>query len=82
MEIIENKIRSYIFSRYPLVEAKRFENDAPLAGVLDSLAVLGLIGYIEPEFSVQVSPSDLTDENFESIFTIASLVHRLKQSSG
>ena len=81
MEIIENKIRSYIFSHYPLVEAKRLENDAPLAGVLDSLAVLGLIGYIEPEFSVQVTASDLTDENFESIFTIASLVHRLKQSS-
>jgi acyl carrier protein len=79
-EVVEDKIRSYIFNHYPAVDAKDLSNHDPLAGVLDSLAVLGLIGFIEPEFSVRMSPSDLTDENFESIVSISRLVERLSKS--
>lgn len=77
----EDKIRQYILEHYPVLEAKGLGNDDSLVGVLDSLAVLGLIGFIEPEFSVELSPSDLTDENFGSINAIAQLVHRLRQSN-
>jgi len=77
----EDKIRQYILEHYPVLEAKGLGNDDSLVGVLDSLAVLGLIGFIEPEFSVELSPSDLTDENFGSVNAIAQLVHRLRQSN-
>jgi len=76
---IEDKIREYIYQQYPDLQGKLAEND-PLAGVLDSLAVLGVVGFIEPEFSIELSASDLTDENFESIASIARLIERL--SSG
>jgi acyl carrier protein len=79
--VTEDKIRQYILEHYPVLDAKGLGNDDSLVGVLDSLAVLGLIGFIEPEFSVQLSPSDLTDENFGSINAIAALVHRLKDSN-
>lgn len=75
---IEEAIRNYIFERYPAVKAKGLADGDTLNGVLDSLAVLGLVGFIEPEFSVQLSPSDLTDENFETIATISRLVAKLK----
>jgi acyl carrier protein len=75
---IEDKIRSYILSHYPVLEAKGLGNDDSLVGILDSLAVVGLIGFIEPEFSIELSASDLTDENFETITTISQLVERLK----
>lgn len=78
---VEDKIRGYIFRRYPVLAAKGLGSTDPLAGVLDSLAVLGLVGFIEPEFSIQLSPSDLTDENFESVATISRLVQRLSQAS-
>jgi acyl carrier protein len=81
MPTIEEKIRGYIFQRYPVLQAKGLNNEDSLVGVLDSLAVLGLVGFIEPEFSVELSPSDLTDENFESVITISRLVDRLSQAA-
>lgn len=81
MSMIEEKIRGYIFERYPVLQAKGLNNDDSLVGVLDSLAVLGLVGFIEPEFSVELSPSDLTDENFESVVTISRLVDRLSRAT-
>jgi acyl carrier protein len=77
----EEKIRQYILEGYPAVDGESFRNDDSLTGVLDSLAVLGLIGFIEPEFSVELSPSDLTDENFGSITAVAQLIHRLQRST-
>lgn len=76
----EDRIRSYILSRYPVLEAKGLGNDDSLVGVLDSLAVVGLIGFIEPEFSIELNASDLTDENFETITAVSQLVERLKRS--
>jgi acyl carrier protein len=78
----EDRIRDYIFRRFPVAEAQGLANNDPLVGVLDSLAVLGLVGFIEPEFRIELRPSDLTDENFESIATISRLVDRLSQAVG
>ena len=76
----EEKIRDYIFKQYPALEFSGIGNNDPLSGVLDSLAVLGVVGFIEPEFSIELSPSDLTDENFETINSIARMVERLGAS--
>ncbi len=78
---IEGKIRRYIFEQYPALEGNGLGDNDPLAGVLDSLAVLGVVGFVEPEFSVELNPSDLTDENFESIASISRLVERLATSA-
>jgi len=75
----EERIRQYILSHHPALGIDSLRADAPLNGVIDSLAVLGLIGFIEPEFSIEVTPSDVTDENFATIGTIAGLVGRLSQ---
>jgi acyl carrier protein len=80
MVTTEDRIRNYILGQYPVLEAKGLANGDSLVGVLDSLAVVGLIGFIEPEFSIELSASDLTDENFETITTISQLVGRLKGS--
>jgi acyl carrier protein len=76
---MEDKIRHYILEHYPALQGSGLANDDSLTGILDSLAVLGLIGFIEPEFSVELSPSDLTDENFASITAVSQLVQRLQQ---
>lgn len=78
MVTTQDRVRGYILSHYPVLEAKGLGNDDSLGGVLDSLAVVGLIGFIEPEFSIELSASDLTDENFETITAISQLVERLK----
>jgi acyl carrier protein len=75
----QEKILSYILEQYPGLQSQRLTYDASLVGVLDSLAVLGVIGFIEPEFGVELSASDVTDENFSSIAAIADLVTRLRR---
>jgi acyl carrier protein len=80
--IAEEKIRRYLLHRYPGLQEKGLANGDALVGVLDSLAVLGLIGFIEPEFSIELSPSDVTDENFASVAAITQLVERLSRSAG
>jgi acyl carrier protein len=82
MSTAEGKIRAYLFHHYPVLKAKGIDDHDPLAGVLDSLAVLGLVGYLETEFGIELSPSDLTDENFETVVTMSRLVKRLSPSVG
>ena len=43
-------------------------------GIIDSMAIMVLIRYIEQEFSITISGTDLTPQNFENISTIAELV--------
>jgi acyl carrier protein len=75
----EEKILSYILEQYPGLKSQRLTCDDSLVGVLDSLAVLGVIGFIEPEFGIELSPSDVTDENFASVAAISKLVTRLSR---
>jgi peptidyl carrier protein len=75
----EDRIRGYILEQYPALQTKGLADDDSLVGVLDSLAVLGVIGFIEPEFSIELTPADVTDENFQSVRTISQLVERLKR---
>ena len=43
-------------------------------GVLDSMGLVGLISFIEEEFNIQISDTDLVEENFESINTITNFI--------
>ena len=50
-------------------------NDYLLNGVIDSLGVFNLVGYVERQFGVALADTDLTTENFQSITTLAKLVN-------
>lgn len=44
------------------------------SGIIDSLAVLDIIEYLEGRFDIMFDPEDLTGENFDSIAAMAALV--------
>lgn len=48
------------------------------AGILDSLAVVKLVAYIEDEFDVEIPDSDFDPDNFESVSAIKDLVERIR----
>jgi acyl carrier protein len=50
------------------------DDEVVLDGTIDSLGVTRLIGYLEQEFQVRISPQDVTIENFRSATTMAALV--------
>lgn len=46
------------------------------SGIIDSLGVMLLLGFIDEKFSIQISGDDLLPENFASISAIAALIER------
>ncbi len=46
------------------------------SGIIDSLGIMKLIGFLEDNLSVQVDDMELVPENFSSIEAITSLVEK------
>ena len=69
-------IRKFVFDKFPLARKQQIKDSDPLleSGVLDSLGVLDLVGFVEQEFSVHVADDELTPENFQTIDRIAAFV--------
>jgi acyl carrier protein len=44
------------------------------SGIIDSLGIMSLLGFLESDFSIEVSGDDLVPENFASIATITGLI--------
>ena len=70
-------------SLYDFIQSEFLQNGSkPIAandnliedGVIDSLAILILISFIEEQYSVSINPEDVVLENFESIEAINSLI--------
>ena len=54
-----------------------FDDDFDLVkyGILDSLAIMSLAGFIEEEFGIAIGSEDIVPENFS---TIKSIVHYIE----
>ncbi len=50
------------------------ETDLLLSGLLDSLGVMRLVGFIEKQFKISVPPQDVTIDHFMNIRTITTYV--------
>lgn len=57
---------------------ENFDDDMDLieSGVLDSLAIMALSGFIEQEFSITVESDDIVPENFRSVKTIVRYIEK------
>jgi acyl carrier protein len=73
---VSGRIRGFVRSRFPLARNLDFSDEDSLldAGVIDSLGILDLVGFLEETFGVQASDEDLNPENFDSIATLARFV--------
>jgi acyl carrier protein len=73
---VRSRIRAFIVDSWLSGDARGFDDATDLqeAGVLDSFALLALIGFLEKDFSVQLEPADVNPEAFASVDTIARLV--------
>lgn len=57
-----------------------FENcDALIdGGFLDSFAILSIVGEIEEEFGVSITPAEIVPENFNSMQALWNMIQRLQ----
>lgn len=74
---IQESIRDFICSHIVKNHnGQEPENTVSLieTGILDSLGIIKLISFVERRFLVKVSNTDITPDNFETIYAISSFV--------
>jgi acyl carrier protein len=76
MDDVANRLRGFIREEILLGdEGQRLDDDTPLlGGILDSLALTQLVGYIEDEFETEVDDVEITADNFRTIADIERLI--------
>jgi len=69
-------IRRFIKLRFPLTSSKELTQELSLldSGIVDSLGVLDLVGFIEEQFGIEAQDEDLVPENFDSIDALTRFV--------
>ena len=72
-EILYAQLRAF-FSERLSVEVSSVDTDLVQTGILDSLALVELLSYIEKEFKTEISLDDVGIEDFHSIVKIAEYV--------
>jgi acyl carrier protein len=72
-EVLHAQFKAF-FSEKLSVEISSVDADLIQTGILDSLALVELLVYIEKEFGTEISLDDLEIEDFGSIAKIAEFV--------
>ena len=79
MNDVKDTIRQYILATYlPGESADNLQDDTPLrsSGILDSLATLSLVSFVEKQFSIELEAHETGIDSFDRIEDIAALVAR------
>jgi acyl carrier protein len=74
---VEQRVKQYILEEFlPGEDPAQLLNDTPLitAGILDSIATLQLVEFLEQEFSISVEAHEADAEHLDTIALISSLV--------
>ena len=83
MTDVKDTIRQFILTTYLQGEtAANLRDDTPLrtSGVLDSLATLGLVSFVEKEFGIELEAHETGIDTFDRIEDIAALVARKRNA--
>jgi acyl carrier protein len=84
MDDVRQKLRTYILTEFlPGESPENLTDDTPLrtSGVLDSLATLKLVGFVEESFGIELEAHETGVENFDRIQDMAALVERKRGQS-
>ena len=79
MNQTKEQIRNFILSEFlPGESPSNLKDDTPLrtSGVLDSMATLRLVSFVEETFGIEVDAHEAGIDNFDRIEDIASLIDR------
>lgn len=78
MEATQTTIKDYILREFlPGESPEALTDSTPLitGGILDSLATLKLVSYLEEKYKIQIEAHEADVEHLNTIVSIAALVH-------
>jgi acyl carrier protein len=79
-----SQIRSFILEKFPAARKRALSDDLPLleSGIIDSLGVLDVVGFLQRTFNIKIEDEELTPDNFGNIKCMASFVeHKIGLSN-
>jgi acyl carrier protein len=81
LQSIEQEIHDYVIGELA-TERESLQADENLLeqGVIDSLAIVKLVGFLEDRFSIEVDDEERIPENFESILALAAYVQKKRNA--
>lgn len=74
---IKSKVKTFILSEYlPGEDPAALSDTTPLmtTGILDSIAVLKLVTFLEEQFGITIEPHEAVVENLNTLSDMAKLV--------
>lgn len=73
---VRERVRAFIYEKFPLARKQGLKDQDALleSGLLDSMGVLDLVGFIEGNFGIQVIDEELVPENFGTVEQLARFV--------
>jgi acyl carrier protein len=77
MQEIGNKVKEFIMNEFlPGEDPDQLTQSTPLisGGILDSLATLKVVSFLEENFDIKVEPHETDEDNFGTISDIEKLV--------
>jgi methoxymalonate biosynthesis acyl carrier protein len=73
---VADRIRAFIREEIVLDAEAHVADDTPLLeGIVDSLAMMQLVDYLEEEFDAEIDERDIKAENFGTVRAIERLVN-------
>jgi acyl carrier protein len=80
---VNARIRAFILKKFPAARKRNLDDVVPLleSGIIDSLGVLDLVGFLEEAFDVKIDDDDLIPENFGNIECIVAFVQKKNSQS-
>jgi acyl carrier protein len=78
---IAREIHDFVLTQFASERSEVDGNENLLAqGIIDSLAILKLVAFLEERFGVEVEDDDLVPENFGSIGQLRAFVERKRSA--
>jgi len=76
---LKEELRTYILSAFlPGDSPENLKDDTPLrtSGLIDSMGLLRLVGFVESQYGIEIKAYDTSIENFDTIDAISDLIER------
>ena len=74
---MKDELRQYILNEFlPGEKASNLRDDTPLStsGILDSVAILRLVSFVEERYGIAVEAHETGNDNFDCIESIAAFI--------
>jgi len=78
----DRQIRSFILGKFPAAKKRGLNDELPLleTGIVDSLGVLDVVGFLEQTFHIKIDDDELIPDNFASIRCMVAFVEKKKRA--